>query len=229
MKFRKLPFLLVSLLILGSSCSTLQNLAMAPSNLETINAVKEVLNGSAFKAIEGLAKASNGGLEALLPEEARPVITTLKTLGLGDEINKLDKKLGVVSEAAYIESKGLMSDAIKEVKFEDAASIVMGGENAATIALKNAMYGAVKKRYSDRLDGQLANVDETKHWDTAVSAYNLFAKKKIEGSLSDFISERAVDAVFIAMGKEEAVIRKNPASLEKAVVTKVFDYYKDKK
>lgn len=229
MNIRKLSFLLVSLLILGSSCSTLQNLAMAPSNLETINAVKEVLNGSAFKAIEGLAKASNGGLEAVLPEEVRPVLATLKTLGLGDEINKLDKKVGIVSEAAYIESKGLMSDAIKEVKFEDAASIVMGGENAATIALKNAMYGAVKKRYSSKLDGQLANIDETKHWDTAVSAYNLFAKNKIEGTLSDFIAERAVDAVFVAMGKEEAVIRKNPASLEKAVVTKVFDYYKDKK
>jgi len=207
----------------------LQNIALAPSNLETINAVKEVLNGSAFKAIEGLAKASNGGLEAILPEEVRPVLATLKTLGLGEEINQLDKKLGVVSEAAYLESKGLMSDAIKEVKFDDAASIVLGGENAATIALKNAMYGAVKKRYSKRLDGQLANVDETKHWDTAVSAYNLFAKNKIEGTLSDFISERAVDAVFVAMGKEEAVIRKNPASLDKAVVTKVFDYYKDKK
>ena len=229
MNIRKLSFLLFALLVLGSSCSTLQNLAMAPSNIETINAVKEVLNGSAFKAIEGLAKASNGGLEAVLPEEVRPVLATLKTLGLGDEINKLDKKVGMVSEAAYIESKGLMSDAIKEVKFEDAASIVMGGENAATIALKNAMYGAVKKRYASRLDGELANIDETKHWDTAVSAYNLFAKNKIEGSLSDFIAERAVDAVFVAMGKEEAVIRKNPASLEKAVVTKVFDYYKDKK
>ncbi len=229
MKIHKLSYLLVALLMLGSSCNTLQNIALAPSNLETINAVKEVLNGSAFKAIEGLAKASNGGLEAILPEEVRPVLATLKTLGLGEEINQLDKKLGVVSEAAYLESKGLMSDAIKEVKFDDAASIVLGGENAATIALKNAMYGAVKKRYSKRLDGQLANVDETKHWDTAVSAYNLFAKNKIEGTLSDFISERAVDAVFVAMGKEEAVIRKNPASLDKAVVTKVFDYYKDKK
>ena len=163
----------------------------------------------------------------MLPDEAQPVIATLKTLGLGDDIEKLNKKVEVASEAVLIEGKGLMSDAISEFKAEDAASIILGGENAATIALKNAMYGAVKKRYSANLDNKLANVDEVKHWDTAVSTYNLFAKNKIKGSLSDFIAERAVDAVFIGMGKEEAVIRQDPASLGKDVVTRVFDYYKN--
>jgi len=224
--------LFIALTALGlilSSCTTLQNIASAPSNLETLMAVKEVLNSSAFSSIEKLAKAKDGGLMALLPEEAKPVVATLKTLGLGKEIDKLNAKVEVATEATYIEGKGLMSDAIKEFRAEDAAAIVMGGENAATIALKHAMYGAVKKRYSSRLDEKLANVEEAKHWDTAVSTYNLFAKNKIEGSLSDFIAERAVDAVFLGMGQEEAVIRKDPAALGKDVVTRVFDYYKDKK
>ncbi len=222
--------LFLSLTILGlllGSCSTLQNIASAPSNIETLLAVKEVLNSSAFRSLETLGRASDNGLIGLLPDEAQPVIATLKTLGLGDDIEKLNKKVEVASEAVLIEGKGLMSDAISEFKAEDAASIILGGENAATIALKNAMYGAVKKRYSANLDNKLANVDEVKHWDTAVSTYNLFAKNKIKGSLSDFIAERAVDAVFIGMGKEEAVIRQDPASLGKDVVTRVFDYYKN--
>lgn len=226
---RLLPLLFITLLILGSSCKSSQGVASAPSEKETINAVKEVLNGSAFKAIDGLGRLANGGLEGLLPEEVRPVLATLKTLGLGAELTKLDKKLGVVSTAAYLESRGLMSDAIKQVKFEDAASIVIGGENAATLAFKNTMYSAVKSRYSERLESQINKIDEAKHWYTAVTAYNLFAKNKISGSLSDFIAERAVDAVFVAMSKEEAAIRKNPASLDKAVVTKVFDYYNNNK
>jgi len=220
---------LLCVLFITSSCSTLNNLTLAPSNLETINALKEVLNSSAFKALNGLAKSSDGGLEAILPDEIKPVIATLKTLGLGDEINTLNQKVGQVSKVALGEGQGLMTDAISEVRFEDAAAVVLGGEDAATIALKNAMYGAVTKRYSSRLDTELTKVDETKHWDAAVSAYNLFAKNKIEGSLSDFIAKRAVDAVFIGMGKEEAVIRQNPSALGSAVVTKVFDYYKNKK
>lgn len=224
--------LILSLTVLGiilSSCSTLKNVASAPSNIETLMAVKEVMNSSAFKSIDKLSQARDGGLFGLLPEEVQPVIKTLKTLGLGAELDALNDKVEVASEAAFIEGKGLMADAIKEFKAGDAASIILGGQDAATIALKNAMYGAVKKRYSARLDDKLADVDETKYWDTAISTYNMFAKNKVEGSLSDFIAERAVDAVFIGMGKEEAVIRKDPASLGKDVVTRVFDYYKNNK
>lgn len=224
--------LFLSLSIVGllfSSCKTIQNVGSAPSNIETLLAVKEVLNSSAFRSLESVAKTSDGGLMALLPDEVQPVMATLRTLGLGGQIDALNKKVEIASEAVLIEGKGLMSDAISEFKAEDAASIILGGENAATIALKNAMYGAVKKRYSSQLDDKLSDIDEVKHWDTAVSTYNLFAKNKIDGRLSDFIAERAVDAVFIGMGKEEAVIRQNPASLGKDVVTRVFDYYQNKK
>jgi len=214
-------------LFMFTSCDTVKNMAYVPSNLEQINAIKEVLNGSVAKALMGLAKSS-GGLEAVLPDEVKPVIATLRTLGLGKEIDMLDDKVGDASEIVLVEGQGLMKDAISEFKVTDAANIITGGENAATEALKNVMYAAVQKRYSERLDSELAKVDETKHWDTAVSTYNLFAKKKIEGSLSDFLSRRAVDAIFIAMGKEEAVIRGNPEALGKEVVTRVFDYYKNK-
>lgn len=219
---------ILTLVLFFSSCSTAKNIAYVPSNLETISAIKEVLNGSAAKALMGLAQSSQG-IEALLPDEVKPVIATLRTLGLGKEIDRLDKKVSLASEVALLEGKGLMSDAISELKVTDGASIITGGENAATLALKNVMYAAVSKRYSERLDGELSKVDETKHWDTAVSTYNLFAKNKIKGSLSEFISKRAVDAVFIAMGKEEAVIRSNPAALGKDVVTRVFNYYNGQK
>jgi hypothetical protein len=223
-------FLTIGMIIVGTcSCSTLQNFIAAPTNLETITALKEILNSSALRTLTSLATASDSGLIGLLPEEVRPVVATLRTLGLGSQLDQLDQKVTDVSKIALKESSGLMEDAISQVRFEDAVAVVTGGENAATTVLKNAMYGAVSQRYGDRLDTELSKVDETKHWDTAISAYNLFAKNKIEGRLSDFIAKRAVDAIFVGMGKEEAVIRKNPASLDKEVVTRVFDYYKNNK
>jgi hypothetical protein len=211
-----------------SACATLQKLLMEPTALETITALREVLNSSAFRTINKLAKIQRDGVESLLPEELQPVLTTLKNVGLGNEIDKVTKAIGDASGVVLDESKGIMADAVKEVKFTDAVAIVTGAENAATIAMKNAMYGAVKKRYSARLHTQLEKTDANKYWPMAQSAHNLFARNKIEGSLSDFLAERAVDALFIGMGKEEAVIRQNPESLGKAVVTKVFDYYKNR-
>ena len=59
----------------------------------------------------------------------------------------------------------------------------------------------------------------------ATSAYNLFAKDKVEADMSDFLSERAVDAVFLGMANQEKIIRGDYTKLGDAVVTKVFDYY----
>ena len=127
------------------------------------------------------------------------------------------------------EGEGIIKDAISEVKFEDAAAIVLGGEDAATAVLKKTMYTTIKKRYSERMEQELAKTDALKYWPIASSAYNVFAKEKVDSSLSDFLSERAVDAAFIAMGKEEAKIRTDYKSLGNSVVTKVFDYYTKEK
>ena len=43
------------------------------------------------------------------------------------------------------------------------------------------------------------------------------------------MAERAVDAIFLGMGKQEKNIRTDYKSLGSAVVTKVFDYYSQKK
>lgn len=226
---RSIPFLLAACLVF-TSCSTVNSLLMKPSSLETIMAVKEVLNSSAFRAIKTFSKLnSDQGVMAVLPQELVPVLNTLKTLGIGEDVDKITQKIGEVSAIVVDESSGIMKDAIAEVKFSDAVAIVVGGEDAATQVLREAMYGAVKKRYSEKLDVELQNAEVTPYWEMATGTYNLFAKKKVDTNLSDFLAERAVDGVFLAMGKEEKEIRRDPASLGKAVVTKVFDYYKNRK
>ncbi len=206
-----------------SACSTLQGLLVEPTALETVNALKSIMNNSASKAIGTLQQLKQG--EDALPDELKPVLQTLKTLGLDDQIDDIEKAVVTASTVAANESEGIMRDAIKEVKFNDAVALVTGGEDAATRVLKDIMYTTVKKRYSETLDSELSKHDVTKYWPMATSAYNLFAKNKVEDDLSGFISERAVDAVFLGMANQEKIIRGDYAKLGDAVVTKVFDYY----
>lgn len=212
-----------------SSCATLQNLITEPTTLETIGALKQVLNSSSFKAIRTLKRMQKDGVVGALPKEVGGVLNAMKGLGLGGEIDKVTNSITKASGVVAEESALIISDAIKEVKFGDAVAVVIGGEDAATQVLRKAMYGAVKKRYSSRLDEELGKTEAKEYWPLAAGAYNMFSKEKIDDSLSDFLAERAVDAVFLAMGKEEKQIRKDPAALGKQLVTKVFDYYKNKK
>jgi hypothetical protein len=215
--------------ISASSCSQLGALLQEPSALETVSALKEVLNSSSFKAIQKLKQVSDNGTMSLLPEEIQPVLRTLGTLGLGNEVTEVTKSIERASGIVAAESGLIMKDAISELKFGDAVAVVVGGQDAATQVLREAMYGSVKKRYSTQLDAELNKTDANKYWPMAAAAYNMFSKNDVDSSLSDFVAERSVDALFLTMGKQETEIRRDPSSLGKAVVTKVFDYYANKK
>lgn len=222
------PFLVLTMML--SSCSTLNNLGIAPTALESIQAVKALMDGSSFRAISALQKMNAaGGIEGLLPKEIAPVLKTLKTLGVGKEVDGITNQINSISKMVAGESAGIMKDAISSIKITDAVGVVLGADDAATMLLKNAMYGSVKKRYSERLDTELAKTEVPQYWPMATGAYNLFAKNKVDNDLSGFLAERAVDALFLTMGKQEKEIRKDPAKLQNAVVNKVFDYYKNKK
>jgi len=206
-----------------SACSTVKNLLVEPSASETIAALKSILQSSAGKAVNAFKTIKQG--EDALPDELKPVLATLKTLGLEDQIDDVEKAVVDASAVAAVESEAIIRDAIKEVKFSDAVSVVLGGEDAATQVLKSAMYSTIKNRYSERLESELNKKDVTKYWPMATSAYNLFAKEKVNGNLSDYISERAVDALFVGIAAEEKIIRGDYTKMGNAVVTKVFDYY----
>lgn len=218
---------LVSLMMF-TSCDVLNQLNLQPSNMEIISALRQVLNSSTFKTISKLKKVNDQGVAGLLPEELKPVLGTLNKLGLGNEINKVQGHIQKASGVALKESEGIMKDAISNLSFTDAAAVVMGGKDAATQVLKKAMYASVKKRYSSKLDAELAKTDVGQYWPMAVGAYNMFGSKKIDGKLSDFLAEKAVDGLFMTMGNQEAEIRKDYNSLGSAVVSKVFDYYTKK-
>ena len=210
---------------LFTSCSTLKRIVDKPTSFETVSALKEILNSSAFRAHKTINKMKKDGAMGVLPAEVAQVLNSLKSLGFEKEINRATAEIERVSNIVAEESTGLMKDAIDELTFRDAVSVVVGGEDAATQVFREAMYGAVTKRYSQRLDEELQKTEVIKYWSIASTTYNLFAKEKMEESLSEYLAKRAVDGLFLSMGKEEKEIRRDPASLGKAVVTKVFDYY----
>ncbi len=222
---KKIFLSILTVTVVLSSCKTLGQLGIKPSGLETVMALKSILDSSTFKAVKKLKNINDQGIEGALPGEIGSVLNTLRTVGYGDEVDKVTKSIGSASLLVIGESEQIMNDAIKELKFTDAVAVVLGGEDAATNVLKRAMYSTVKNRYSARLAQELDKTEVNTYWPIAMGAYNIFAKDKMQGSLPDFLAERAVDGLFIAVGKEEAKARTDYKALGNSVVTKVFDYY----
>ena len=213
-----------------SSCSTLNQLNIKPSSLETVMALQEILNSSTFRAIKKLSALYSEDPVKSLPTEFTTVIDGLKTLGYGAEVDKITKQTSQVASLVLNESESIIKESIKEVDFGDAIAIVTGGKDAATQVLKNNMKSVVRKRYAEKLNLELSKTELNTYWPIAAGAYNIFAKNKVDASLSNFLADRAVDGLFLAIGHEEQEIRKDYKSLGVSVVNKVFDYYtKNKK
>jgi len=210
-----------------SSCAGLKNALPIPTDLESALALKDVLNSSTFKAIKTLNDMSKG--KNTLPKEIEPVLAAMKTLGYGDKVDQVTKSIQKASVVAAAESEIIMKDAIKQIKFKDAAKIVVTGGNAATGVLKKAMYKTVTQRYSESIDKELGKTEVKKYWPLAAGAYNIFAKEKVDNNVSEFLAKRAVDALFLTVGAKEKETRIDYKKVGSKVVNKVFDYYKDKK
>lgn len=227
---KKLVLLLVISVFGFTSCGSLGSLFDEPSEAEVLYALRQLLDSSALDAIATLRDLNQQGIGGLLPEEIQPVFETLKLTGAIDDIDKVENTLKDVSATVVDESGIIMKDAVSQVKFTDAISIVLGGKDAATQVLRNAMYTSVKNRYSSKIDTKLQEVDPQilNYWKIGSSAYNLLGKEKVDADLSDFIAERSVDLLFSSMGAKEAEYRENIPSLGDQVVTKVFDYYRNR-
>jgi hypothetical protein len=219
------PSILLTVTFFLSSCSVLNQLNLKPSALETVMALQEILNSSTFKAIKKLSKLHSDDPTQALPPEFKTVVDGLKTLGLGQDLDKITNQVSNISGIVLKESEGIITESIKEVDFGDAVAIVTGGKDAATQVLKNNMKMVVRRRYAEKLSVELAKTEADKYWPIAAGAYNMFAKNKVDASLSNFMADRAVDGLFLAIGHEEQEIRKDYKSLGISVVNKVFDYY----
>ncbi len=216
------------LLSTSYSCNTVKNLVGEPSALETITALRNLLDNSTLRAVSKLRKMQNGGLESILPQELGTVLNGLRSFGLTKEIDQVSEQIGKASQIALEESGHIIKGSIAQLSFSDASKVVLGGENAATSVLKQAVYKSVKNRYSEKIKSELESTDAIRYWSMAAGAFNLLSNEKIDKNLPNFLAKSAVDGLFLSIGHQEKDIRLNYRDLGDKIVTKVFDYYKTK-
>ena len=214
------------------SCDTAGILFDEPSPSEIQYALQKLLDSSAIDALATLRDINQQGFGGLLPEELQPVLSTLQATGQLEDIDKVETTLKNVSSDVLSETSEIMKETISNLNFSDGVAVVLGGKEAATQVLRDKMYITVKNRYSSKLENELVTVEPEimNYWRIGSSAYNLLAAsdEKVSGSLPDFIAERSVDLLFSSMGAEEADYRSNIERIGDSVVSKVFNYYRNR-
>jgi enolase len=127
------------------------------------------------------------------------------------------------AEKAASEAKSIFLTAIKEMTVRDAVNIVKGTDNAATMYLKNNTSPQLIDKFQPIIKTSLDNVNATRYWSDLITIYNKIPMvKKMNPDLPQYVTQKAIDGLFIMIAKEELKIRKDPVARTSELLKKVF-------
>jgi len=200
------------------------------TNSEVINGLKEALKVGTDTAVNLASKADGFYKNPLLfikfPEEAIKVKNTLNDAGFGNLVDDFELTLNRAAEEASKEAAPIFVNAILGMSIEDGFTILNGGENAATNFLKNKTTAELRKKFSPTVQNAIETVNLTKVWEPVISKYNLLTiltgGEEINPDLEAYVTNKAIDGLFIHIAKEENQIRENPAARVTDLLAKVF-------
>jgi hypothetical protein len=157
------------------------------------------------------------------PPEAEKVESSLRAIGMGKKVDEFNVSMNRAAERAANEAKPIFIAAIKGMTIKDAINIVKGENNAATIYLQRTTSPELTAKFQPIIKTSLDNVDATKYWGDLITAYNKIPLvKKMNPDLAAYVTEKAIDGLFIMIAKEELKIRKDPVARTTELLKKVF-------
>lgn len=158
-----------------------------------------------------------------LPEQFQTVKSVLATVGMSAPVDDLELKLNRAAEAAVPKAGALFVESIKTMSFDDAMAIYQGPEDSATQYFKTRMSPELKKAMQPIVDSSLAEVGAVQAYDRVMGEYQALPfVPDVKADLTNHVLERALDGVFLYLGKEEAAIRSDPLRHTTDLLKQVF-------
>jgi hypothetical protein len=173
----------------------------------------------------GRADGFNGNPEIHipLPGTLAKVQSMLKMVGASALADDLELRLNRAAEAAAPKAKAVFWDAIAAMTLDDARRIYEGPNDAATQYFRDKMTAPLADSMRPVVDSTLSDVGAIQAYDAMIDRYKSIPfVPDVKANLTAHVLERALDALFLFLAREEAAIRENPAKRSTALLQKVF-------
>jgi hypothetical protein len=98
-----------------------------------------------------------------------------------------------------------------------------GGNGSASQFLKNQTSAKLVSAFAPKVKEATSKVKLTEYWNPIITKYNaLTLGNKLDPDLNAYITQKAIDGLFIMVAKEEDKIRLDPAARVSDILIKVF-------
>ncbi|MFZ4059162.1 MAG: DUF4197 domain-containing protein [Ferruginibacter sp.] len=215
-----------------TSCDVMKTVAQPGAGLlteaEAGSGIKEALGQGLVKAVLQLNKQDgffgDAFYKILLPPDALKAERALRNIGMGSMLDKAILAINRGAEDAVGKATPIFTDAIKSMTLTDALNLVKGGDTSATHFFRTKTTAQLAAAFAPVIKTSLDKTEATKYYSDVIKAYNGLPTtfRKINPDLQGFVTEKATNALFDQVAKEEKNIRQNPLARGTDLLKKVF-------
>ncbi|XZF13241.1 DUF4197 domain-containing protein [Chitinophagaceae bacterium MMS25-I14] len=198
------------------------------SNSDVVGGLRQALQVGVQNASGRLSTVNgffgNSLIKVLMPPEAKKVENTLRQVGMGEVVDKAILSMNRAAEDASGKAVPIFVNAITSMSIQDGVSILKGGNGAATNFLRAKTTVALTAAFRPVIENSLKKVGATAYWRDVFNVYNQLPTtfNKINPDLTAYVTERALNGLFVNIADEENKIRTNPAARVTDLLQKVF-------
>ena len=138
-------------------------------------------------------------------------------------MDAFEESMNRAAEKAAPEAQELFVDTIKTMSISDAQEILQGPDDAATQYFREKTGPELAKRFEPIVEGSMAEVGVTRYYQDIQAQLKNVPFADLSGfDLNQYVTDKALDGLFLMVAEEEKKIRENPAARVTDLLQSVF-------
>ena len=224
--------ILVSLFVCVAAAqakSSTRNTTRQVSDNDIASGLKEALGKGVKFAVNSLGRPNgylgNPRVKIPLPSSLKKLERGLRVAGQGRAVDEFVASMNNAAEKAVPVAIDVFVDAIKQMTFDDARQILFSGQNdSATMFFRRTSEETLRGKFRPIVEDFTAKTGVTRKYKTMIGragfAAALLGKEATD--LDGYVTQKALDGLFLLVADEEKKIRKNPLGRTTELLRKVF-------
>ena len=197
------------------------------SSREATSGLKAALEKGSVAAVSSLGRTDgflgNPEVKIPLPASLQRAEKLMRRFGMGRHADELILTLNRAAEAAVPEARQLLVDSVRKMTVQDAKAILQGGDTSGTEYFRRSTEGELRKRFLPIVEQATQKVGLARRYENyAEKGVALGVVKKEDADLDGYVTEKALEGLFLVLGEEEKKIRKDPVAAGSSLIRKVF-------
>jgi len=197
------------------------------SESKIVQGLKEALEIGTGNAVKLVSKTDgyyqNPGIKIPLPDAVKKVEKVLRTVGYGAKVDAFELSMNRAAERAAPEAKALFWDTIKQMSIDDARKILNGRDNEATLYFREKTEDRLSQTFKPIVHSAMSKVGVTRSYqELDAKVRSIPFTESLSFDLDQYVTNGALDGLFLMLAEEERKIRQNPAARVTDLLKEVF-------